>query len=48
MCNAVGHPVLKLFRQKVGPITIGRLKPGEYRELTTHELSELKKIIGMS
>lgn len=41
MCEAVGHPVVRLVRTRIGPITDRRLKPGEWRELTVDEVREL-------
>lgn len=37
MCEAVGHPVLRLKRTAVGRLTLGDLKPGEWRYLSTKE-----------
>ena len=37
MCEAIGHPVTRLVRTRIGPITDRGLKPGEWRELTTEE-----------
>ena len=42
MCEAVGHPVRKLRRIRIGPITDRRLRPGEWRELTRSEVEKLK------
>jgi pseudouridine synthase len=42
MCLAVGHPVRALTRVRMGGITLGRLRPGEWRELTAAELAALK------
>lgn len=33
MTGAVGHPTLRLVRQKIGPWRLGNLKPGEWVEL---------------
>ena len=33
MCDAIGHPVVRLRRVPIGPITDERLRPGEFREL---------------
>ena len=38
----IGHPVIRIKRIAIGPLKIGKLKPGEYRFLT-HE--EVKKIL---
>ncbi len=43
MCWAVGHPVLKLKRIGYGPIRLGNLKPGFYRDLTRAEMQKLQK-----
>ena len=42
MAKAIGHPVLRLQRISVGGLTLGNLKPGQYRELTEQEVRELK------
>lgn len=44
MMGAIGHPVLSLHRQAMGPLTLGGLKPGEYRRPTEVELKELLKL----
>ena len=43
MCDAIGHPVVRLRRTRIGPITDTRLKPGEFRDLTPKEVAALKK-----
>jgi pseudouridine synthase len=47
MCSAVGHPVLKLRRTKVGPIGLGNLRPGESRRLKGREVRALRKAVGL-
>ena len=42
MCEAVGHPVKKLRRIRIGPIADRKLRPGEWRELTAAEVDKLK------
>jgi len=37
MCDAIGHPVDRLRRTRIGPIEDRRLKPGQVRELTPDE-----------
>ncbi len=44
MCEAVGHPVVRLRRVRIGPIHLGALKPGEFRELTRAEVGQLEDI----
>lgn len=41
MCDAVGHPVSRLVRVRVGPISDRALRPGAWRELTVEELRQL-------
>ena len=43
MCDAVGHPVTRLVRTRIGPLADRRLRPGEWRDLTTEELRRLEK-----
>lgn len=45
MCAAVGHPVLKLRRVQFGFLTLGSLKPGQYRPLTREEVTKLKNLV---
>ncbi|MER3405750.1 MAG: pseudouridine synthase [Chloroflexota bacterium] len=42
MFEAIGHPVLRLIRQRIGPVRLGRLKPGQYRPLTPRERQVLR------
>ena len=46
MCEAVGLEVARLRRISVGPIKLGMLKPGAYRELTAEELRAIRNAIG--
>ena len=43
MCEAVGHPVRQLERVALGPLTLGRLRPGSYRRLATEEVDALAR-----
>lgn len=45
MCEAVGLEVARLKRISIGPLRLGMLRPGEYRELTAEELTALKNCI---
>jgi 23S rRNA pseudouridine2457 synthase len=38
MTAAVGHPTLRLVRVAIGSVRLGRLQPGEWRELTPEEV----------
>lgn len=39
---ALGHPVRQLIRERIGPLSLGELKPGEWRYLTAAEVRELR------
>lgn len=41
MLDAVGHPVTRLIRTAIGPIDIGALKVGTYRDLSQEEVNKL-------
>jgi pseudouridine synthase len=43
MCDAIGHPVVRLKRIRIGPISDERIRPGEFRELTEREIVQLKR-----
>lgn len=43
MFEAVGHPVTRLVRRAIGPLELGRLKPGDYRRLSPTEIQSLYK-----
>ena len=45
MTAAVGHPTLRLVRVAIGPIVLGELRPGQWRELT---MEEMKQFISQS
>ncbi|MGN0594035.1 MAG: pseudouridine synthase [Hominimerdicola sp.] len=45
MCEAVGLEVARLKRTAVGPVKLGMLKPGEYRELKPDELRAIRNAI---
>lgn len=47
MCEAVGYPVLKLKRVRIGTLEAGELKPGELRRLTDKEIDKLKILTGL-
>ena len=42
LMEAVGHPVLRLRRVRYGPIHLGSLGPGEWRNLTKTEIRVLR------
>jgi 23S rRNA pseudouridine2605 synthase len=41
LLDAVGHPVTRLTRTRIGPVALGRLPSGALRDLTADELGEL-------
>lgn len=43
MCDAIGHPVVRLRRVRIGPISDDHIRPGEFRDLTPREIALLKK-----
>ncbi len=43
MCEAVGHPVRRLVRVRIGPITDRSLAPGEHRRLEIDEVRALER-----
>jgi 23S rRNA pseudouridine2605 synthase len=44
MCDAIGHPVVRLRRVRIGSITDDNIRPGEFRELSPREIASLKKM----
>jgi 23S rRNA pseudouridine2605 synthase len=45
MCEAVGHPVVRLVRVRIGPLADRGLAPGEWRALTVAEVRALETAI---
>lgn len=45
MLDAVGHPVLRLIRVKMGPLVLGDLEPGEFRFLEDREANALRELV---
>ena len=48
MCAKVGHPVNRLIRTRIGPITDRKLVPGSWRALTMEEIRNLERAIADS
>jgi 23S rRNA pseudouridine2457 synthase len=44
MTAAVGHPTLRLVRVAIGPLTLGGLTPGHWRELSESERNALQVV----
>ena len=47
MFDAVGHPVRRLSRTRIGPVRLGQLAQGASRELTSAELGALLDAVGL-
>lgn len=48
MCDAVGHPVTRLVRVRIGPVRDSALQPGQWRELTVEELRALTRAVAQA
>ncbi len=46
MCEAIGQPVLRLRRIRLGPLELGELKSGDFRPLNFTELTSLLALVG--
>jgi 23S rRNA pseudouridine2605 synthase len=47
MLDAVGHPVRRLRRTGYAGLGTGRLRPGEWRDLTRGEVASLRRLVGL-
>ncbi len=47
MLAAAGHPVGRLVRTQVGPVSLGALRPGMTRRLSTKEVGDLYAAVGL-
>jgi len=47
LCEAVGHRVDKLARVRLGPVALGTLPPGAWRDVTPRELAALRAAAGL-
>ena len=45
MCAAVGHPVNRLVRVRIGPLRDAALQPGQWRDLTLDEVRSLVETV---
>jgi 23S rRNA pseudouridine2605 synthase len=43
MCDAIGHPVVRLIRTRIGPLRDPSLRPGSWRALETAEVRALER-----
>jgi 23S rRNA pseudouridine2605 synthase len=48
MLDAVGYPVRRLLRVRLGPLALGELPPGGWRELRTVEVQALRHAVGLA
>jgi 16S rRNA U516 pseudouridylate synthase RsuA-like enzyme len=48
MCEAIGHPVMRLVRTRYGGLALGRLTRGEFRLLSSAEITRLEAMAGMA
>jgi len=46
MCEAVGHPVVRLVRTRIGPLVDRTLAPGAWRTLSAAEIRDLQAAVG--
>ena len=44
MTAAVGHPTLRLVRVAIGPVVLGDLQPGQWRDLTHSEIEQMYSV----
>ena len=47
MLDAVGHPVMRLARTRLGPLRLGNLRPGQTRPLSGEEIAALQQEVGL-
>lgn len=47
MCDAVGLKVARLRRTSIGPVKLGMLKPGAWRELTPQEVGAIRNSVSV-
>ena|GEM_PF-350937 len=48
MCEAIGHRPLRVVRTSFSHVDCDKLRPGQYRYLTSSELTALYRMVGMS
>jgi len=47
MLDGVGHPVAKLRRSRYAGLGPGRLRPGDWRDLSSAEVASLRRLVGL-
>ena len=48
MTAAVGHPTLRLVRVALGPLALGDLRPGQWRDATPWERQQIFSLLRKS
>ena len=48
MCEYLGYEVLKLKRTRIMKVTLDKLKPGQWRNLTEQEMAEINRAVSTS
>jgi hypothetical protein len=48
VCEAIGHPVVRLRRVQIGPIKDKSLRPGQFRDLTPGEVTALRCAVALA
>jgi 16S rRNA U516 pseudouridylate synthase RsuA-like enzyme len=46
-CSLIGLQVVKIIRMRISSLLLGKLKPGEWRNLSASEVIQLKEISGV-
>lgn len=46
LCDAIGHPVVRLQRVRLGPLVLGKLPKGRWRPLNLGELASIRRAVG--
>jgi 23S rRNA pseudouridine2605 synthase len=46
VASLLGHPVLRLIRERIGPLKLERLEPGGWRHLSRGEVAALRRATG--
>jgi 23S rRNA pseudouridine2605 synthase len=47
MCEAIGHPVRRLVRVRIGDVRLGSMRRGSVRELRAREVAALRRAVGL-
>lgn len=45
VAGILGYPVQRLIRQRIGPLELGALKPGQWRHLSEQEVKALRRAV---